>query len=68
MHTHISNFTSTEGLSDLIGSGCSIREAVTLHPAGGVFRNKREIKELSFSIDGRPWFLPWHPLCVFSRD
>ena len=43
-----------EGLSDLIGSGCSIREAITLHPAGGGFRNKHEIKELSFPLGGDP--------------
>ena len=54
-----------EGLSDLIGSGCSIREAITLHPASGGFRNKHEIKE--FDLAGHPEsaLSPWHQLCVY---
>lgn len=53
------------GLSDLIGSVCSIRESATAHPAGGVFRNKHEIKGFGFFIAGEPGVSPWHPLCVW---
>jgi len=51
-------------LSGLIDSLCSIREDAAAHPAGGIFRNKHEIKELGFFIAGNTGFPFWHPLCL----